>query len=261
VTDQVTFDVPAVKGLYSLEVELGGETRLAQIVVTDGGKKKKPAPLELEFSPKVVYSSPGRGKNLLLRAPIAFSDVTVDIQANGVEVSSIPTTVTLTPEPDGGWVEANVHVKTSSKTGDLEITAYAGSDIAKGTLKVEEAGSQKGKAPRLTFELNGDKDPLERYFLEKTGAGSFVVFIYGKHPLYNNVFGNYKEETKGFANEDSTQARAILSEVISHAFAQYLVELAYEKKPEDLWDAASIMFEFNRFFDKFVGKLHKALLK
>jgi hypothetical protein len=261
VTDQVTFDVPTVKGLYSLEAVLGGETRLAQIVVADGGKKKKPAPLELEFSPKLVYSSPGRGKNLLLRAPIAFADVTVGIQANGVEVSSIPTTVTLTPEPDGAWVEANVHVKTGSKTGDLEITASAGSDVAKGTLKVEEAGSQKGKAPRLTFELNGDKDPLERYFLEKTGTGSFIVFIYGKHPLYNNVFGNYKEETKGFANEDSTQARAILSEVISHAFAQYLVELAYEKKPEDLWDAASTMFEFNRFFDKFVGKLHKALLK
>ena len=261
VTDQVTLDVPNAKGLYSLEVDLGGEIRLAQIVVADGGKRKKPVPLALEFSPKVVYSSPGRGKNLLLRAPIAFADVTVNITASGVAVSSIPASVTLTPEPDGGWVEANVHVKTSTETGDLEIIASAGSDVANGTLRVEEAGSQKGKAPRLTFELNGDKDPLDRYFLEKTGAGSFVVYIYGKHPLYNNVFGNYKEETKGFVNEDSTQARAILSEVISHAFAQYLVELAYEKKPEDLWDAASTMYEFNRFFDKFVGKLHKALLK
>jgi hypothetical protein len=260
-TDQVTLEGPLEKGVYTVDVVLGKHTSSASIIVADEGKKKKPAPLDLEFSPKLVTSSPGRGKNLLLRAPLTFADVAVQIKSEGVEVDSLPESVTLVTEPDGQWAESIVHVKTGKMSGELKLTATAGDSIAIGTLRIEEAGAKRGAAPRLAFELNGDKDPIDRYYLEKNGAGSFTVFVYGKHPLFNNVFGPYKDDTKGFANENTPEARAILSQVISHAFAQYLVELAYEKKPEEVWDAASTMFLFNDFVEKFVGKLHKALLK
>ncbi len=260
-TDQLGIVAPNAVGVYSVEIKIGSETRNAQILVSDKGKAKKPVPTGLEFSPKTVFSSPGRGKNMLLRAPLSFADVSISIASSGVNVVSVPNSVTLVPEPEGRWVEAVVHIKTGTDSGELQLTASSGLDLALGTLKVEEAGTAKGSAPKLTFELNGDKDPLDRYFLEKLGAASFVVFVYGKHPLFNNVFGNYTESANGFANEDSREARAILSEVIAHAFAQYLVELAYEKKPEDLWDAASTMFLFNSYFDKFVGKLNRALVR
>jgi len=260
-TDQIVLVAPNAVGAYSVDITIGSEIRNAQIIVSDKVKAGKPAPTALEFSPKTVFSSPGRGKNMLLRAPLSFADASISIASAGVNVVSVPSSVTLVPEPEGRWVEAVVHIKTGIDSGELQLTATSGSDFTLGTLKVEEAGAAKGSAPKLTFELNGDKDPLDRHFLEKVGAASFVVFVYGKHPLFNNVFGNFTESTKGFANEDSREARAILSEVISHAFAQYLVELAYEKKPEDLWDAASTMFLFNSYFDKFVGKLNKALVR
>lgn len=260
-TDQITIEVPQVHGVFGVDVVLGSLTASAQIVVAESSARKKPVPQGLEFSPKIVHSAPGRGKNMLLRAPVEMADVKIDIMSEGVSVIDIPSSITLTPEPDGAWVEAVVHIRTGNESGDLRVTATSINESAIGTLRVEEASNSKGNTPRLSFELNGDKDPYDRYYLDKTGPGSYTVFIYGKHPLFNNVFGNFKDDSQGFAQEDTPEARAILSQVISHAFAQHLVELAYEKKPEGDWDAARTMYLFNSFVEKFVGKLHKALLK
>jgi hypothetical protein len=93
---------------------------------------------------------------MLVRAPVEMADVKIEIMSEGVSVLNIPSSVTLALEPDGAWVEAVVHVKTGTESGDLRVTASSMDDIAIGTLRVEETGNPKGNNPRLSFELNGD---------------------------------------------------------------------------------------------------------
>lgn len=259
-SDQITFDVPAEVGLHELQFHLGGESQTVQIVVRKRELNPVDPPLKLEWSPAKVFSAPGRGKNLLLRAPIGYSDSIVKISASGVAHKAAPENVTLKPTSQGGWVEAIVHVKTSEEVGELLVQATSVKDEVTAVIRVEEATKGQGGAPKLEFELveNGFAD--ERYVMVPTGVGAYKVIVFGNHPSYAGVFGNYVDG-KGFSNENSIEARSVLAQVIAQAFGQYLVELDYEKHSEDKWDAPSVFFRFREFSEKFVGKLHKALVR
>jgi len=255
------FKSPERKGVYFIDFMVGDELCTTQVIVGERTPLRKPQPEILEFSPNVVYSSPGRGKNLLLRAPIEMTDCEINIQISGVPGSLSTPSVTLRAEPEGQWAQAFVHIKTSQNLGNIEVQAHFGDELASAQIKVEEASNGSGKNARLSFELNGDENPIFRFDVSPVGVGAYKVVVFGKHKLFNNVFGEFVGDAEGFRNEDSPTARAILAQVIAQAFAQQLVELAFDKKPEDKWDAASTMFRFNEYFEKFVGTLHKALVK
>ena len=259
-SDQISFQVPSELGLHEIQFQLAGESRTVQIVVRRREPNPVSPPLNLEWSPSRVFSAPGRGKNLLLRAPIECADATVQISISGVAHKSAPETVTLKPTAHGGWVEAIVHVKTSEEVGELSVQATLGNENPVAVIRVEESSKGQGGAPKLEFELveNGYAD--ERYVMVPTGVGSYKVVVFGNHPSYAGVFGNYVDG-KGFSNENSIEARSVLAQVIAQAFGQYLVELDYEKHAEDKWDASSVIFRFREYSEKFVGKLHKALVR
>ena len=259
-SDQISFDVPSEVGLHELQFQLGGESQTVQIVVRKREPNPIDAPLKLEWSPSRVFSAPGRGKNLLLRAPIEYSDSNVKISLEGVTHKTAPESVTLKPTPEGRWAEAVVHVKTSQEVGDLLVHATLGEEQVSAVIRVEETTKGQGGAPKLEFELveNGYAD--ERYVMVPTGVGSYKVIVFGNHPSYAGVFGNYVDG-QGFLKENSIEARSVLAQVIAQAFGQYLVELDYEKHAEDKWDAPSVIFRFREFSEKFVGKLHKALVR
>jgi hypothetical protein len=259
-SDQLNFEVSSELGLHELQFKLGDEIRVVQIVIRRPEPNLVSAPQKLEWVPVRAFSAPGRGKNLRLRAPIGSADESVQISVTGVSYKSAPENAILRPTPQGNWVEATVHIKTSEEVGELHVKATLGNEAPVAVIQVEEATKGKGGVPKIEIELVETGYADERYRMVPTGVGSYKVIVFGNHPSYAGVFGNYID-SKGFSNENSIESRSVLAQVIAQAFGQYLVELDYEKHAEDKWDASSVIVRFREYSEKFVGKLHKALVR
>lgn len=255
---QWKFSAPKTVGLYPITFEAGNNTVTVQVIVREGAITPPTPPEALEFRPAKVSASPGRGKNLQLRAPIEYAGETIQISATGVELAQVPDKVTLRPNSEGSWVEAIVHLKTSALKGVAEITGKASDgEQAKAELTVAEAGAN-GAGPKFEFELKGDSS-LTRYSMDEN-EGSFTCYVYGQHPSFCGVFGKYSESEGKFLREDEPVARAVMAEAIAQAFAQQLVEIEFGKRPEDSWDPARALTKSRSYVDKLVRTLHQALV-
>ena len=258
-TAKCSFKAPDKEGTYRLKFTLGSQSSIVQVVVRHSQTKKETPPWVLEFFPNKVTSAPKRGKNLLLRAPIEYSGEQIVITPSSLPIDYCPDKVTLSPNSDGTWVEAIVHVKTGTALGDLNITAIASDvSIAIGEIKVQESLQKQAPGPQFKFELSGDPEPLSRYSIDLT-EGVFNLFIFGQHRGFAKVFGPFSEDKKKFVNEDEPNARAVLAEVISQAIAEVLVEIEYSKRPQSKWDPSGTITRVKRHSEKLVGKLHNAL--
>jgi hypothetical protein len=255
---QWKFSAPKTVGLYPVTFAAGNNTVTVQVVVREGSITPPTPPEALEFRPAKVTASPGRGKNLQLRAPIEYAGESILISATGVELALVPEKVTLRPNADGSWVEAIVHLKTSALKGVAEVLAKASDgEEARAELTVAEAGAS-GSGPKFEFELKGDNS-LTRYSMDEN-EGSFTCYIYGQHPSFCGVFGKYSETEGKFLREDEPVARAVMAEAIAQAFAQQLVEIEFGKRPEDSWDPARALTKSRAYVDKLVRTLHLALV-
>jgi hypothetical protein len=255
---QWQFTAPKSVGLYPVVFKAGDNMATVQVVVREGSITPPTPPKALEFRPAKATASPGRGKNLQLRAPIEYAGESILISTTGVDLAQAPEKVTLRANSDGSWVEAVVHLKTSALKGVAEIIAKAtDGEEAKAELTVAEAGAS-GAGPIFEFELKGDNS-LTRYSMDENN-GSFTCYVYGQHPSFCGVFGKYSETEGKFISEDEPVARAVMAEAIAQAFAQQLVEIEFGKRPEDSWDPVRALTKSRAYVDKLVRTLHQALV-
>ncbi len=255
---QWKFTAPKPVGIYPIQFKAGSSSATVQVVVREGSATPPNPPGALEFKPAKVTASPGRGKNLQLRAPLEYAGESILISTSGVSLGEVPEKVTLRANSEGSWVEAVVHIKTSALKGVAEILATAADgQEAKAELTIAEAGAS-GTGPKFEFELKGDNS-LTRYSMDEN-EGSFTCFVYGQHPSFCGVFGKYSEAEGKFINEDEPVARAVMAEAIAQAFAQQLVEIEFGKRPEDSWDPVRALTKSRTYVDKLVRTLHQALV-
>jgi hypothetical protein len=255
------FTAPDKEGTFRLKFNLGPQSSIVQVVVRQSKVKPTPPPWVLEFSPAKVTSAPKRGKNMVVRAPIEFAGEKVAIHASNLSVDSCPEQVTLAPNSEGTWVEAIVHVKTSSAVGELVLTAIASESdlsIAVGEIKVQESLQKQAPGPQFNIQLSGDPSPLSRFSIDLT-EGIFNIYIFGAHRGFSKVFGDYSEEKMKFVHEDEPNSRAVLAEVISQAIAEVLVEIEFAKRPQGKWDASGTIARMKQHSEKLIGKLHNTL--
>lgn len=255
----ISMVAPKAIGDYSLVFAMGDKNATVGISVRERKMTADPAPLTLEFYPDRVTASPGKGKNILLRAPIEFANEEIAITPANLAVNYCPEKVTLTPNQDGSWVEALVHVKTGSDSGELNLTAISAQVfIATATLVVSESSAHGPQGPKFDFQLRGDTDALTRFVMLRTND-EFRCDIFGQHRSFSGVFGPYNEEKGKFENEDTSLARAALATVIAQAFADSLVQIEFDKRPNLNWDPYTTIEKSKKYFEKLVGKLNNSL--
>jgi hypothetical protein len=255
---QWQFDAPTEVGIYPITFNVGEHSATVQLVVRKSDIGDPKPPMKLEFKPSKVTASPGRGKNLKLRAPITMARELIAISTSGVEIDSAPTQVTLRETSDGAWAEAIVHIKTKTVQGIVNIRAVSPSgDEAEAVLTVSEAGAS-GNGPKFDFKLSGETG-ITRYTIDQS-EGNFICIVYGQHKSFSDVFGPYSEAESKFSKEDEPLARLALAETLANAFAAQLIELAFEKRPEEGWDPPKVLAESRRYVERLVKPLTKALV-
>ena len=255
---QWQFDAPTEVGIYPITFNVGEHSATVQLVVRKSDIGDPKPPTKLEFKPSKVTASPGRGKNLKLRAPITMARELIAISTSGVEIESAPTQVTLRETSNGAWAEAIVHIKTKTVQGIVNVRAVSPSgDEAEAVLTVSEAGAS-GNGPKFDFKLSGETG-ITRYTIDQS-EGNFTCIVYGQHKSFSDVFGPYSEAESKFSKEDEPLARLALAETLANAFAAQLIELAFEKRPEEGWDPPKVLAESRRYVERLVKPLTKALV-
>jgi hypothetical protein len=255
---QLRFTAPAHSADVSLTFTLGAESATVFVMVREQIVQPEDPPTKLEFSQDLFKTSPGRGKNLRLRAPIDFVGEKIEISHTGTPIASCPASVNLSARADGHWAEAIVHVKTGLNTGKTYVSASSAKSAheAKAQLNIEE--SKTGQGLKIDFELVGDRDPFVRYEVDQNG-GAYICRVYGQHQGYAGIFGTYDTDAAKFKHEDSPQARAVLAQVIASAFAEFLVDREYTKNPLGVWDAPYTISRVKQRTDALISKLFRAL--
>lgn len=259
-TSQISLHAPEDLGAYELKVAMSDRVASVTVIVVKPSADPVPLPSGLEFKPAKVSVSPGRGKNLLVRAPLGYSGQLFAITHSGTPVASCPGQAILRPDSTGRWAEAKIHVKTGTNTGLLLVVAeVAGGEKATAEVSISEAELRSKGGLDIDFKLIDSKNPVMRYELESQETG-YLCKVFPTYKAFANVFGEYDAELGKFKNEDSVAGRSVLAQVIALAFAEMLAEREFAKKPEDRWDPAQTNVQVRKYADKFLPILHRALL-
>jgi hypothetical protein len=259
-SSKISLHAPEDLGAYNLRISFSGKVATATIVVLEPSVHPIELPTGLEFHPSKVTVSPGRGKNLLVRAPLDYSGQVLKIGHGGTPIASCPSEVMLRPESTGRWAEAQIHIKTGSNLGNLHVhaTTKAGEE-ASAEIKVVEAEIRGVGGLDIEFKLVDERNPVMRYEIESQET-KYLCKVYANYKAYANVFGTYDGDLGKFKEEDSVAGRTVLAQVLSLAFAEMLTEREFAKKPEARWDAAQTNSKVRRYSEKFLPLLHRSLV-
>jgi hypothetical protein len=245
------------EGSGVIRITAGERTTQATVIVRNTDDDDEVAPDGLELSPAAAKMAPTRGRKLRLRAPMSLDGVDVALAYTGIDLASVPPLVTLAPEIDGRWVEAQVGLRASNLRGEgyLEATVE-GWESAHAKIVVDETAGRGGLGLEIT--LSGHKSPVRRVELINE-QGLIRITVYAFHPTFGGLFGKYDDAAAKFAQEDSPTSRAVLAEVIAGELAAHLTERDYAKRPDQLNDAPRVLRRRAEFQSRFLTVAHKAL--
>lgn len=245
------------EGTGVIRISQGDKVVRATIIVASPSEVREESPESLEIAPTSVKVAPGRAKSLAVRAPIEMVGLRVAIGYDGCQLKLIPTSVTLSPHPEGRWAQAPLRIEAGLERGNGKLTCTLdGFNDAVADVSVDEAAGRGGLG--LSFEVSGHKSPGKRV-RTLPEDGSLKVVVFAHHPSYGSIFGPYSDSKAKFENEDSPAARAVLAEVIASELAAHLTERDYAKRPDQLNDAARIFGRQAEFEARFLAIAHNAL--
>lgn len=257
---QISLHAPEELGAYNLKVAMSGRVATVTVIVVKPSVEPVELPTALEFNPAKVSVSPGRGKNLLVRAPLDYAGQILVVSHSGTPIATCPGEALLRSDSTGRWAESKIHIKTGTNTGVLNVQAVTvAGELATVEVTIAEAELRNKGGLDIDFKLVDEKNPVMRYELESQET-QYLCKIFPSYKAYANVFGDHDSELGKFKNEDSVAGRTVLAQVIALAFAEMLTEREFAKKPEDRWDPAQTNARVRKYADKFLPILHKSLV-
>jgi hypothetical protein len=243
------------EGTAVLRVEADGYTAFATVVVRESSEAEDAAPEVLEVVPEVARISPGRRKRFVLRAPMSLEGLEIKVSCDP-DGANVPEQVVLHPEPGGRWAQATVVAQAHQKLTAVPIRFWSSEQEAKAVLTVEESPIRGGMD--MDVKLSGYRKPSRRSELTLDG-GTIRIRVFPLHASFDGVFGKYSEADEKFADEDSSEARAVLAEVIASELAGYFTERDYDKRPDRLDDAPRVLRRRMEICSRLLPPLHRSL--
>ena len=211
-------------------------------------------PLTIEFVPTSVKVAPGKGKNLLIKAPLENVGERVQLLSDNSRLT-LPDSVVLKASKSGKSAEVYVHAKAGNEEGECRLTAVLDDEVAECLVTIEE--TQKDKNPKIRIEVVGNENPPRRVDTLPED-GQLVIRIYGRHNPLARILGRSSEN--GFEFESTPEAQASIVEIVAQQLSIYAVERDAEKNPDRYLDAPSIFFRQQEFIPRFVVALQTGLL-
>lgn len=252
---QNTIRVTALsKGLGKIIAHQGNSRAECQLIAVHFEPVIEIEPSTIEFVPNSVKVAPGRGKNLLLKAPLQNVGERIKLNSDNAKLE-LPDSVLLNVSKSGKAAEAYVHAKAGSEEGDCIVTALLEETIAQCRVKIEEAS--RNKNPKIRIEVVGNENPPRRVDTLPE-EGQLVIRIYGRHRSLARILGRSSEV--GFEFESTPAAQASIVEIVAQQLSIYAVEQDAEKNPDKYLDAPSIFFRQQEFIPRFVLALQTGLL-
>jgi len=207
-----------------------------------------------EFSPERYTSSPGKYRNLLLRAPIENTGEEVMLSYSG-DQSDGPEKVVLKPSNSGNAAIAVLKVSVGHELGLIKVQAKLSGDVTEAEIEVKESSS--GMIPKIDVVFAGNENPPRRVDTIPED-GKLVIKIYARHTSLSQIFG--KHTGNGFENEDGESALATTAEIVASQLAIYAVEQDAAKNPIRYQDASSYFFRQQELVSRMVVAAQTGLL-
>ena len=252
---QKTVRVTALnKGLGKIIAHQGNSRAECELIAVQFEPVIEVEPLTIEFVPNSVQVAPGRGKNLLLKAPLQNVGERIKIISENAKLE-LPDSVLLNVSKSGKSAEGYVHAKAGSEEGDCKVSALLEENIAECQVKIEEAS--RNRNPKIRIEVVGNENPPRRVDTLPE-EGQLVIRIYGRHRSLARILGRPSEV--GFEFESTPAAQASIVEIVAQQLSNYAVEQDAEKNPDKYLDAPSIFFRQQEFIPRFVLALQTGLL-
>jgi hypothetical protein len=230
------------------------KTAMAEIYVVLFDRDQETLCKQLEFSPSKYTCSPGKSRNLLVRAPIDKVGEEVVLTYHGHE-SSGPEKVRLKPLESGRAAVATVNVTAGAEVGILNVHAALGEDAAVALVHVKEASN--GMIPKIDVVFAGNENPPRRVATVPED-GKLVIRIYARHTSLAQIFG--KHNGSGFENEEGDSALATTAEIVASQLAIYAVEQDAASNPIKYQDASSYFFRQQELVSRMVVAAQAGLL-
>ena len=237
-----------------LRVVNENKTAMAEIFVVLFDRDKETVCEKLEFSPNKYSCSPGKSRNLLLRAPIDKVGEEIALTYSGIE-SSGPEKVRLKPLESGRAAVAVVNVSVGAEIGVAKIYATLEDNQAEATLDVKEPTN--GMIPKIDVVFAGNENPPRRVDTVPED-GKLVIRIYARHTSLAQIFG--KHNGSGFENEEGDSALATTAEIVASQLAIYAVEQDAGTNPIKYQDASSYFVRQQELVSRMVVAAQAGLL-
>lgn len=230
------------------------KTAMAEINILLFDKDRETFCKSLEFSPARYTSSPGKYRNLLLRAPIENTGEEVALSYSGDE-SDGPEKVVLKPSTSGKAAIAVIKVSVGDTLGLIKVQAKLNEDNAEAQIEVKESSS--GMIPKIDVVFAGNENPPRRVDTIPED-GKLVIKIYARHTSLLQIFG--KHTGNGFEYEEGESALATTAEIVASQLAIYAVEQDAARNPIRYQDASSYFFRQQELVSRMVVAVQAGLL-
>jgi hypothetical protein len=232
----------------------GNKTAIAEINILLFDKDRETVCKSLEFSPGKYTSSPGKSRNLLLRAPIENAGEEVALTYTG-NASDGPVKVILKPAVSGKAAVAVVNVSVGDALGIIKVQAKLNEETTEAQIEVRESAS--GMIPKIDVVFAGNENPPRRVDTIPED-GKLVIKIYARHTSLSQIFG--KHTGNGFEHEDAESALATTAEIVASQLAIYAVEQDAARNPIRYQDASSYFFRQQELVSRMVVAAQTGLL-
>lgn len=241
-------------GVLKVTFKLGGHSAACKIVVSDIPPEEVEIPEHLEFERARNQVSPGRGKNLVLKAPITEVGTEVKISYSGDEVTG-PESVLLTSSPNGDFATERIHLVAGRAVGEVSILATSTNtgEEAEAVVEVKLDSSLKGFRPDL--KINAMKNPSSRAVFRKVN-GVYTSFIYPEHSSFNGEFGDYDEVKDAYSRDSMRDVRATMAITHAEQVARFMTERESEVHDMDAAAVLQAFFKNHTRVAKVLGKIY-----
>jgi hypothetical protein len=241
-------------GVAYLKATNHDSTATAEINVVELDPSSDSTCEKFEFANSKYQVSPGKKRNLVVRAPIEMSDSEVLVIIKDDEISG-PEKIQLKALESGKAAIGVIQISVGLEEFETNVQAQLGKEVVEAKLIIKDATS--GKSPRVRVEITGNENPPRRVDLIPE-AGELVVRIYGAHKSLKKIFGTHNGDK--FANEESESALATISEIVANQLATYAVERDAANNPIKYQDASSLFFRQREHHIRIVATTQSGLI-
>jgi hypothetical protein len=211
-------------------------------------------PSNLEFVRTSYQLAHGRRRSLGLRAPTdvinAASSTRVRVTSNDAGVVVLGADNELVFDEEQLCFVGSVSVEPRVLGTTATLTATLGQAVAACEVSVRE---RDGGGPSLQIKIVDEEQGRYRAYVELANDAT-VIKVFGSHPAIKRYLGPGPD----FPKQDSSEARAVIAEIVASEAARLVMNRKYRVAGE--LDGPAFYAEHHYYLDKYLTRCHKLML-